>query len=86
MAWTAPKTWIVADLSNAADMNTYFRDNMLETASAKATAAGDIFVATGANAIKRIGIGNPGNVLQVNSAGNDIEYSNTLEILSLMEV
>lgn len=35
----------------AAQFNTYVRDNLLETAPAKATTAGRIFVATGANVL-----------------------------------
>ncbi len=35
----------------AAQFNTYVRDNLLETAPAKATAAGQLFVSTAANAI-----------------------------------
>lgn len=35
----------------AAQFNTYVRDNFLETAPAKASATGQIFVATGANAV-----------------------------------
>lgn len=51
MAWTAPMTFAAASALTAAQMNAFVRDNMLETAPAKATTAGRIFVATGANAI-----------------------------------
>jgi len=86
MAWTAPKTWTTGSIVTASDLNTYVRDDFLETVPAKVTTAGDIVVATGANTIKRVAVGNPGSVPQVIPAGSDIEFNNTLEILSLMEV
>ena len=51
MAWTAPRTWVAGELVTAALGNTHWRDNLLETAPAKATTAGGIFAATGSNAI-----------------------------------
>lgn len=51
MAWTAPKTFTSGAILTSADLNTFLRDNLNETAPAKATAAGQIFVATGANAL-----------------------------------
>lgn len=51
MAWTNPKTWAFEEIPSSADMNTYQRDNLLETAPAKVAAAGDLVEATGANAI-----------------------------------
>ena len=51
MAYTAPRTWVAGELVTAALGNTHWRDNLLETAPAKATAEGGIFVATAANAI-----------------------------------
>lgn len=51
MAWTSPMTFTANTTLTAAQLNTYLRDNMNETAAAKATATGNIFVATGANAI-----------------------------------
>lgn len=50
MAWTSPMTF-TASVLTAAQLNTYLRDNLNETAPAKATAAGQIFVSTGVNAI-----------------------------------
>lgn len=50
MAWTAPFTAVAGAAYTAAQANT-LRDNLLETAPAKATTAGSHFVATGANAI-----------------------------------
>jgi hypothetical protein len=86
MAFTTPRTWVTGEIVSAAYLNSNVRDNMLETVPAKAAAAGDIFVATGANAIKKVTVGSAGSVVSVNSAGNDIQFDNTLEILSLMEV
>lgn len=51
MAWTAPMTAVANSAFTAAQFNTYVRDNLNETAAAKATAAGQIFVATGVNSI-----------------------------------
>lgn len=44
-------TAVANTVYTAAQFNTHVRDNLLETAPAKATTAGSIFVATGANAI-----------------------------------
>ena len=51
MAWTAPMTAVAGNAFTASQFNTYVRDNLLETAPAKATTAGGYFVATGTNAI-----------------------------------
>ena len=51
MAWTTPMTAVANAAFTAAQFNTYVRDNLNETAPAKATTAGSIFVATGANSI-----------------------------------
>lgn len=51
MAWTAPMTFVPDSVLTAAQLNTQLRDNMLETAPAKATTSGGYFVATGLNAI-----------------------------------
>lgn len=51
MSWTAPMTAVANDIFTASQFNTNVRDNLLETAPAKATTAGSIFVSTGANAI-----------------------------------
>ena len=52
MAWTAPRTWTTNEVVSKAIMDAHVRDNLLETAPAKATAAGELFEATGANAIQ----------------------------------
>src|SRR3546814_19340432 len=59
MAWTAPMTAVANTVFTAAQFNQHVRDNLNETAPAKATAAGGYFVATGVNAIaQRIADGN----------------------------
>lgn len=56
MAWTAPKTFTANSTLTASDLNTYLRDNMLETSAAKASNPGGTFAVTGANAIaERLG-------------------------------
>lgn len=67
MSWTNPLTWAVGQLVTAAQLNTHLRDNMLETAAAKVTTAGDIVYATAANALARLGVGSTGQVLTVAS-------------------
>ncbi|MCG3776344.1 MAG: hypothetical protein JW395_3198 [Nitrospira sp.] len=62
MAWVAPRTWTALETATAAMFNGV-RDSLLETAPAKATASGDIFYATGANAIARLAAGTNGHVL-----------------------
>lgn len=74
MAWTTPRTYTTGELVTAAILNTHVRDNLLETAPAKVTTAGDIIVATGANGIKRLGIGGAASLLKVNTSGNDVEW------------
>lgn len=51
MAWSTPLTAVANSALTAAQWNASVRDNLLETSPAKATAAGRIFVSTGANAI-----------------------------------
>lgn len=51
MAWTAPMTFAANSVLTAAQMNTYLRDNMMETAPAKASTNGSYFVGAGPNAI-----------------------------------
>jgi len=51
VAWTTPLTAVSNATLTAAQWNASVRDNLLETAPAKATAAGRIFVSTGANAL-----------------------------------
>jgi hypothetical protein len=51
MAWSTPLTAVSNATLTAAQWNASVRDNLLETAAAKATTAGRIFVATGSNAL-----------------------------------
>lgn len=51
MAWSAPLTAVTNAALTAAQWNASVRDNLLETAPAKATTAGSFFAGTGANAI-----------------------------------
>lgn len=51
MAYSTPLTAVSNATLTAAQWNASVRDNILETAPAKATTAGRIFVATGTNAI-----------------------------------
>lgn len=51
MAWTAPMTFTANTVLTAAQMNTHVRDNLLETAPAKATVEGGYFASVGANQI-----------------------------------
>lgn len=57
MAWSSPRTWVALEVLTASLLNTHLRDNLLETAPAKVTTAGDLVYATGANALARLGIG-----------------------------
>ncbi len=58
MAWTTPKTFTDGSVLTAAELNTHLRDNLLETAAATATTAGDLVYANGANSMgSRLGIG-----------------------------
>src|ERR1700761_4661249 len=51
MAWSTPLVAVSNSTLTAAQWNASVQANLLETAPAKATAAGQIFVATGTNAI-----------------------------------
>jgi hypothetical protein len=51
MAWTTPLTAVANTALTAAQWNASVRDNLLTTASALATTAGQMFISTGANAI-----------------------------------
>lgn len=51
MAWSTPMTAVSNATFTAAQFNASVRDNLLETAPAKATAAGQLMVSSGVNAI-----------------------------------
>jgi hypothetical protein len=52
MAWNAPITFVANAVLTAAQLNAQVRDNLSETAPAKATAANRIIVTTGANSVE----------------------------------
>ena len=62
MAWIRPRVWVDGPHITARQMNE-ISDSLRETAPAKAQAQGDLFYATGANAIARLPIGSGGDVL-----------------------
>ncbi len=74
MAWTAPRTWTTNEVVSKAIMDAHVRDNLLETAPAKVTTAGDIVYADGANSLVRLPVGNPGDRLRVNTAGTALVW------------
>jgi hypothetical protein len=51
MAWSVPLTAVANSALTAAQFNASVRDNLNETAAAKATTAGSIFAGTGVNAL-----------------------------------
>ncbi len=51
MAWTAPITFVPDTVLTAAQLNIHVRDNLNETAPAKASTVGSIFVTSGKNRI-----------------------------------
>lgn len=51
MVWSAPMTAVANSVFTAAQFNQFVRDNLNETAPAKATTAGTHFAATGLNSI-----------------------------------
>ncbi|MFC8423928.1 hypothetical protein ACFUN7_24135 [Streptomyces sp. NPDC057236] len=51
MAWSAPMTAVANSTFTAAQFNAYVRDNLNETAPAKATASSGYFVGDGVNSI-----------------------------------
>lgn len=51
MAWSTPLTVATDDLLSAAEYNQYIRDNLMETAPAKASSPGNIFTTVGRNQI-----------------------------------
>lgn len=63
MAWTAPYTYTTGELVTASMLNADIRDNLLQTAPAKVTTAGDIVYATAASALARLGIGGANTLL-----------------------
>lgn len=73
MAWSAPMTFVANTALTAAQLNTYLRDNMLETAPAKATTAGYHFVSTGPNSIAERAI--VGDWIQTSESTSETSYA-----------
>lgn len=73
-SWTAPRTWVLGEIVTAAQMNTHVRDDLLETAPAKVTTAGDIVQATAANTLARLGLGTALQIPRVNAGVTALEY------------
>jgi hypothetical protein len=63
MAWTAPRTWVTAEVVTAALLNTHVRDNLLQTAPALVTTKGDLVGGTAANTLNRLAVGTNDYVL-----------------------
>ncbi len=81
MAWVAPRTWVTAEVVSASLLNTHVRDNLLETAPAKAAAAGDLVYATGANAIAVLSLGTKGQHVVTNDAETAPAWSSGVDII-----
>ncbi len=70
MAWTAPRTWVTAEVVSASLMNTHVRDNLLETAPATVANEGEYVVSDGANSITT-------RIAKTNSVGTSETTSST---------
>jgi hypothetical protein len=68
MGWNAPRTWAVGEMATAVLLNQQIRDDFLEQAMGKALAAGDLFHATGVNALARLAIGSTDQVYQAGAS------------------
>jgi hypothetical protein len=65
MSWQTPKMdWAPGDIVGDADLNR-IEGNLAETGPAKVTAAGDLLIGAGPNALQRLAIGTSGQVLIV---------------------
>lgn len=93
MAWTAPRTFVTGETVTSAIMNTHVRDNLLETASATAAAAGDLVYADAANSMgsrlahpgqSRYLVSDAANGLAWRQPQEDVNYDDgaTLEVWS----
>lgn len=76
MAWTAPMTAVATQVWTASAFNTHVRDNLNETAPAKATTDGSIFTVTAANSI------NDAPMLQSTVAASETTTSTTFANLT----
>lgn len=75
MPYTAYKTWTVGEILTAANMNAQVRDNGLLGPEALATADGEVWIATGANAGEMVAILNSSNFLTHEFGGNEGDFS-----------
>lgn len=74
MAWSAPMTAVSGSVFTAAQFNQFVRDNLNETAPARATTAGAHFVATGTNEIAER-ISQQGSVLTTAETTTSTSYT-----------
>tara|TARA_Y100000310_G_scaffold298911_1_gene333299 strand:- start:3175 stop:3726 length:552 start_codon:yes stop_codon:yes gene_type:complete len=72
MAWTAPRTWVTAELVTAALLNTHLRDNLLQTIGAVLTTRGDLATRS-ASASARVALGTTTQV--ASSDGTDLVWT-----------
>ena len=72
MAYTAYKTWTVGEILTAANMNAQVRDNGLLGPEALATADGEIWIATGANAGEMVAAFDSSNLLKRDRGGLEV--------------
>lgn len=73
MTWTAPFTAVAGSVLTAAQLNTFIRDNLVETMPAKATTAGSIFTtgSTG-SVVERVRVaGTVATLVQITSTSFD---------------
>ena len=75
MSWTNPKTWVAGETVTAALLNTHLRDNLLATAAAVMTVAGDMVYATAANTLARLAKGSAGQFLRMNALATAPEWA-----------
>jgi len=75
MAYTAYKTWTVGEVLTAANMNAQVRDNGLLGPEALATADGEVWIATGANAGEMVAILDSSNALKHEYGGLEADVS-----------
>lgn len=72
-SWTAPRTWVVGEIVTAALLNTHLRDNLLESAPAKGTAAGILYVSAANTLALLAAAGNGSKLVRVNAGGTAME-------------
>ena len=75
MGWTTPRTWASGEVVTAALLNTHLRDNLLETAPGLVTTDGDMVVATGAGALKRMAFGDSNDRILHERGGLEADVS-----------